>query len=134
MSGFPRTAWHCASYSISERPYCDHRDSTANWYPSLFLAEEKIAELYDAVCAKPSRKLTPAKLLKLTGYLEVRLLLQSLRQIVGALPQLVQQAGVLDGDDGLVGKGLEKRDLLISKRIDDGTSKDDRLDRFRLAQ
>jgi hypothetical protein len=62
MSGFPRTAWHCASYSISERPYCDHRDSTANWYPSLFLAEEKIAELYDAVCAKPSRKLTPAKL------------------------------------------------------------------------
>ena len=62
MSGFPRTGWHCASYSISERPYCDNRDSTANWYPSLFLAEEKIAELYDVVCAKSSRKLTPAKL------------------------------------------------------------------------
>src|SRR5260370_12268581 len=49
-------------------------------------------------------------------------------------PQLVEQARVLDGNDGLIGKGLEKRDLLISKRIDDGTAKDDRPDRFPLAQ
>ena len=33
-----------------------------------------------------------------------RLLLQCFSQIVGALAQLVEQAGVLDGDDGLAGE------------------------------
>jgi hypothetical protein len=36
-----------------------------------------------------------------------------LRERLVPLLQLAQQAGVLDGDDGLVGKGLEQRDLLV---------------------
>ena len=36
-----------------------------------------------------------------------RLLLQRLGQIVGALSQLVEKSRVLDGDDGLVGKGCQ---------------------------
>src|SRR5262249_3278280 len=54
--------------------------------------------------------------------------------LLQGLAQLVEQPRVLDGDDRLIGKGFEKRDLLISKRIDDGTSKQDRPDRFPLAQ
>jgi hypothetical protein len=34
--------------------YCDHRDSTASWCLSLFLAEEKIAELNLAPAARPT--------------------------------------------------------------------------------
>src|SRR6516225_10620613 len=30
-------------------------------------------------------------------------------------PQLVEQAGVLDGDDGLAGKILDQRDLLVGE-------------------
>ena len=33
-------------------------------------------------------------------------------------PQLVEQAGVLDRDDSLVGEGLDKLDLLVGKRPD----------------
>src|SRR5262249_25873140 len=44
-----------------------------------------------------------------------RLLLQCLAQIVGALTQLVEQTSVLDGDDSLVGKGADKRDLLVGE-------------------
>jgi hypothetical protein len=35
------------------------------------------------------------------------LLLQRLAKIIGALPQLVQQASVLDGDDGLIREGFD---------------------------
>ena len=43
------------------------------------------------------------------------LLLQRFAQIVGALAQLVEQAGILDGDDGLVGKGAHQGDLLLGE-------------------
>src|SRR5262249_27517370 len=42
--------------------------------------------------------------------------------------QFVEQPRVLDGDYGLVGKGLEKHDLLVSKRIDYRASKHNRPD------
>ena len=32
--------------------------------------------------------------------------------------QFLEQAHVLDRDDGLIGKGFEKRDLLLSERTD----------------
>ena len=46
------------------------------------------------------------------------LLLQRFREIVGASAQLVEQAGVLDGDHRLIGKALEQRDLFLVKRLD----------------
>ena len=49
-------------------------------------------------------------------------------------PQLVQQARVLDGDDGLGSESLEKRDLLIGERINFGTSKLNCSDRHPLAE
>ena len=51
------------------------------------------------------------------------LLLQRLAQVVGALAQLVEQPRVLDGDDGLGGKGPKQRHLLIRKWINFGASK-----------
>ena len=33
-------------------------------------------------------------------------------------PQLVEQPGVLDGDDGLAGEVLDQRDLLVGERAD----------------
>src|SRR5262249_39840311 len=44
------------------------------------------------------------------------LLLQRFGEIVGALTQLVKQAGVLDGDDGLRGKIAHKVYLLVAER------------------
>src|SRR5262249_29710873 len=44
-----------------------------------------------------------------------RLLLQGLGQIAVAHLQLFEEAGVLDGDDGLVGEGLEERNLRIGE-------------------
>ena len=43
------------------------------------------------------------------------LLLKRLAQIVGARLNLIEQPHVLDGDDGLVGEGLQQRDLTISE-------------------
>ena len=44
------------------------------------------------------------------------LLLQRFGQIVGALAQLVEQAGVLDGDNRLGGEVLDQLDLLVGER------------------
>ena len=49
-----------------------------------------------------------------------RLLLQRLGQLAVALLQLLEQPRVLDGDDGLVGEGLQQRDLLVGERLDLG--------------
>src|SRR5262249_40375628 len=46
------------------------------------------------------------------------LLLQRLGQIVGALPQLIEQPRVLDRDDGLVGERGEQLDLILSEGLD----------------
>ena len=40
-----------------------------------------------------------------------RLLLQRLGEVVVARLELVEEADVLDGNDGLVGEGLEEGDL-----------------------
>src|SRR5262249_23997818 len=50
------------------------------------------------------------------------------------LAQLIEQPRVLDGDDGLGGKGLKKRNLLIRKQINFGTSKRDCSNRHSLVQ
>src|SRR5712692_8976443 len=47
-----------------------------------------------------------------------RLLLQGLGKVAVARLQLLEQADVLDGDDGLRGEGLEERDLLVGERPD----------------
>jgi hypothetical protein len=44
-----------------------------------------------------------------------RLLLQRLAQIVCALAQLLEQAGIFDGNDSLTGKALNQLDLLFGK-------------------
>ena len=44
-----------------------------------------------------------------------RLMLQGLAQFRVALPEFLEQAHVLNGDHGLIGKGLKKRDLLVGK-------------------
>jgi hypothetical protein len=46
------------------------------------------------------------------------LLLQRLAEVLRALAQLVEQAGILDGDDSLGGEGLQQRDLLVRERAD----------------
>ena len=43
------------------------------------------------------------------------LLLKRFAQVMRALAQLVEQARVLDGDDGLVGKGGDQLDLLVGE-------------------
>src|SRR5215813_3364204 len=43
-------------------------------------------------------------------------LLDRLREFACACLHLVEQAHVLDGDDGLVGKGLDQLDLLVAER------------------
>jgi hypothetical protein len=49
-------------------------------------------------------------------------------------PQFIKQPRVLNGDDGLIGEGPEKRNLLIRKRINFGSSKRDCSDRHSLTQ
>ena len=44
-----------------------------------------------------------------------RLMLQRLAQFRVALAEFLEQAHVLDGDDGLVGEGFEKGDLLVGE-------------------
>ena len=43
-------------------------------------------------------------------------LFDRLRKLVSALAQLVEQAGVLDGDDGLGGEVRDQLDLLVGER------------------
>jgi hypothetical protein len=57
-----------------------------------------------------------------------RLLLQRLGEIVGTLAQLVEQPGVLDGDDGLGGKVLDQFDLLVGEGANLLAVDDDRAD------
>jgi hypothetical protein len=47
-----------------------------------------------------------------------RLLLERFSEIVRALAQLIEQAGVLDGDHGLSGETGKQRDLLVGERTD----------------
>ena len=44
------------------------------------------------------------------------LLLQGFAEIVRAVPQLVHQTGVLDGDDGLVRESLQHGSLIVRQR------------------
>ena len=45
------------------------------------------------------------------------LVFEQFRQIVGALVQFVEQPDVLDGDDRLVGEGLQQIDLLVLEQL-----------------
>src|SRR5215468_3668759 len=63
-----------------------------------------------------------------------RLLLKGLGEVLIALPQFRKQAHVLDGDHGLVGKGLEQSDLLVREGIHLGTAKRDRAQRGALPE
>ena len=62
------------------------------------------------------------------------LLLQRLAQIVGALAQLVEQPGILDGDHGLRGEVLDQLDLLIAERPDLLAIDGDGADQFALLE
>src|SRR5574341_1549554 len=44
-----------------------------------------------------------------------RLMFQRLAQLCVTRAKFLEQANVLDGDDGLVGEGLEKRNLFVGK-------------------
>jgi hypothetical protein len=57
---------------------------------------------------------------------ERRLLLQRRGQVSIARLELLEESRVLDGDHGLVGKGLKQRDLLVRERIHLGTPELDR--------
>src|SRR5215831_1042378 len=48
--------------------------------------------------------------------------------------ELREQPHVLDGDDGLVGEGLEQRDLLVGEGVDFGPADYDHADRYSFAQ
>ena len=60
-----------------------------------------------------------------------RLMLQGLAQFCVALLQFLEQPDILDGDDRLVGEGLEQCDLLVSKRTDLRSTNKDHPDRQR---
>ena len=51
-----------------------------------------------------------------------RLMLQGFSQFGIALLDLLEQPDVFDSDDGLVGEGLEKSDLLATERTDLGAA------------
>ncbi len=57
-----------------------------------------------------------------------RLSVQRLREVAVARLQFPEEAHVLDGDHGLVGKGLKQRDLLVGERTDLGPEKEYRAD------
>ena len=62
-----------------------------------------------------------------------RLLFQRLGEISIPFLQLLKQPHVLDGDDCLIGEGLEKTDLLVRERLDYHATNDDHADRLALA-
>src|SRR3990172_3784784 len=62
------------------------------------------------------------------------LLLQRLGQVVVATFQLPEQPHVLDGDDGLIGKGLEQLELLVRERPDLRPEQENRPDWRTLAE
>ena len=55
-------------------------------------------------------------------------------KLIGALAQLVQQARVLDGDDGLGGEVRDQRDLLVGKGTNFLAVQGERTDQFVLLQ
>ena len=57
------------------------------------------------------------------------LLFEGLGELAVALLDLVEQTDVLDGDDGLVGEGLEQGDLLVGERANLRPTQHDRADR-----
>ena len=57
-----------------------------------------------------------------------RLMLQGFAQLCVALLEFLEQPHVLDGDDGLVGEGFEKRDLLIGEWANFGATDHNRPD------
>ena len=61
-------------------------------------------------------------------------MLQRLAQFCVAFLEFLEQAHVLDGDDGLVGEGLEQRNLLFRERSDFCSTNHDRPDRYTLTQ
>src|SRR5262249_41014213 len=63
-----------------------------------------------------------------------RLLLQRFGQFARSRLHLVEQPHVLDGDDRLVGKGLEQLDLLIGERPYVSAQQSDRTDWYTFTQ
>ena len=56
------------------------------------------------------------------------------RLLLQRLSRFIEHPRIFDCDHSLVGEGLEQRDLLVGKRINFGTSKLNRSDRYPLAQ
>ena len=57
-----------------------------------------------------------------------RLMFQRLAQLRVALAEFFEQADIFNGDDGLVGEGLQKGDLFFSKKTDLGAANLNRAD------
>ena len=55
-------------------------------------------------------------------------MLQRLGEILVATLQLLEEADILDGDDGLVGEGRDELDLLVGEGLDLGSSDHDHTD------
>ena len=62
------------------------------------------------------------------------LLVERFTEIIGALPQFVEQPRVLDGDDRLGGEIADKIDLLVGKRVNILMVDGDRADQFIVAE
>src|SRR5262249_21411783 len=58
----------------------------------------------------------------------------SLGQRLVLLLEFLEEAHILDGDDGLVGEGLQEDNVLVRKRSDLGTADEDRAERLALRQ
>src|SRR6516225_4509475 len=59
---------------------------------------------------------SPGELEMICSTSDVAVCCSSDSQIIRALPQLVEQPGILNGDDGLGGEILHQRNLLIGER------------------
>ncbi len=62
------------------------------------------------------------------------LVFERLLKIARALAQFVEQADILDGDDGLVGEGLEQLDLRFGECFDPVARHGDRAERIAVLQ
>ena len=62
------------------------------------------------------------------------LLLQRLLQVAGAGLHFLEQPDIAECDHGLIGEGLQQRDLPVAEGVDFGAAQNDRADALAFAQ
>ena len=113
------TGSRCRSSSICRRQRCASRPSGSPRLRRGTALPNLASQIRIAFASMDSNtgSSSPGELEMTCSTSEVAgLLLQGFAQIVRALTQLVEQAGVLDGDDGLRGEILDQLDLLVGER------------------